>query len=274
MADTVLYEASDGVATVTLNRPHRLNAIGDDLLDRLLDTLERVASDDDVRAMVLTGAGRGFCPGADVASLAGASDASTPDPDPDPESDPDADAPVPFQTQVGRTRRWMRIPELLWGMSKPTIAAVNGACAGAGLSWAMACDLRFAARSAVFRTAFVGVGASGDYGLAWTLPRVVGWGRARELLFLNAKVSADEARSLGMVAAVYDDDALLPAVQAVARELARVQRVGLRGLKQNLLDAEAMSLAEQLNVESERLMRSLGTEESRAAAAAFLRRDR
>src|SRR5262245_57335361 len=108
MADTVLYEASDGVATVTLNRPHRLNAIGDDLLDRLLDTLERVASDDDVRAMVLTGAGRGFCPGADVASLAGASDASTPDPDPDPdpESDPDADAPVPFHSQVGRTRRW------------------------------------------------------------------------------------------------------------------------------------------------------------------------
>jgi 2-(1,2-epoxy-1,2-dihydrophenyl)acetyl-CoA isomerase len=256
--ETVLYESVEGVATVTMNRPDRLNAIGEDMLERLLAAVERAASEDDVRVMILTGAGRGFCPGADMVSLAGDSAAPVPP------------QPVPFHTRVGGTRRWMRISELLWGMPKITIAAVNGACAGAGLSWAMACDLRFAARSAVFRTAFVGVGVSGDYGLAWSLPRVVGWGKARELMFLNARLSPEEAHALGMVAAVCPDEALMPDVHAVAHQLAAVQPVGLQGMKQNLLDAEALSLADELNLESDRLTRSLGTEASRAAARAFL----
>jgi 2-(1,2-epoxy-1,2-dihydrophenyl)acetyl-CoA isomerase len=228
------------------------------MLDRLLAALERAAGDDDVRTVVLTGAGRGFCPGADLASLAR------------PAADGRDDEPVPLPTRVGTTRRWMRIPELLWGMPKITIAAVNGACAGAGLSWALACDLRFAARSAVFRTAFVGVGVSGDYGVNWSLPRIVGWGRARELLLLNEKVSAEEARQLGMVARVLDDDALAPEVRRVAATFAAAPQAGLVGMKANLVDAESMSLAEELNGESHRLALSLGTEESRAAARAFL----
>jgi 2-(1,2-epoxy-1,2-dihydrophenyl)acetyl-CoA isomerase len=255
MPETVLYEAADGVATITLNRPDRLNAIGDDMLDRLLAAAERAASDDDVRVVILTGAGRGFCPGADMASLVGSGTAGEP---------------VPLDTRIGSSRRWMRISELLRGMPKVTIAAVNGACAGAGLSWALACDLRFAARSAVFRTAFIGVGVSGDYGVNWSLPRIVGWGKARELLYLNEKVSPDEAQRIGMVARVFDDDALVPAVRAVAATLASAPRAGVLGIKANLIDAESMSLAEELNGESLRLSLSLGTDESRAAAAAFL----
>jgi 2-(1,2-epoxy-1,2-dihydrophenyl)acetyl-CoA isomerase len=255
MPDTVLYAVTEGVATVTLNRPDRLNAIGDDMLDRLLETVERAASDESIRVVILTGAGRGFCPGADLASL----------------SQPGGSGePVPLQTRVGSSRRWMRISELLWGMPKVTIAAVNGACAGAGLSWALACDLRFAARSAVFRTAFIGVGVSGDYGVNWSLPRIVGWGKARELLYLNEKVSPDEALRLGMVARVVDDGELLTEVRAVAATLAAAPRAGVLGIKQNLIDAESMSLAEELNGESLRLSLSLGTDESRAAARAFL----
>lgn len=257
MADTVLYDAANGVATVTLNRPDRLNAIGDDMLERLLAAVERAAGDGEIRAVILTGAGRGFCPGADMATLAGAGAG-------------DGAEPLPVPTRVGTTRRWMRIAELLRGMPKVTIAAVNGACAGAGLSWALACDLRFAARSAVFRTAFAGVGVSGDYGMAWSLPRIVGWGKARELLFLNDKVTPEEALRLGLVARVLDDDALLPEVRAVAERIAASPQAGVIGMKQNLLDAESMSLADELNVESQRLALSLGTDESRAAAQAFL----
>jgi 2-(1,2-epoxy-1,2-dihydrophenyl)acetyl-CoA isomerase len=258
MADTVLYDVADGVATITLNRPDRLNAIGDDMLDRMLAAVERAAGDDGVRAVIVTGAGRGFCPGADMASLA--QPAGTGEP-------------VPLHTRVGNSRRWMRISELLWGMPKITIAAVNGACAGAGLSWALACDLRFAARSAVFRTAFIGVGVSGDYGVNWSLPRVVGWGKARELLYLNDKVGPDEALRLGLVARVFDDGDLLSEVAAVAATLAAAPQAGVVGIKQNLIDSESMSLAEELNGESHRLSLSIGTPESRAAAQAFLRRD-
>jgi 2-(1,2-epoxy-1,2-dihydrophenyl)acetyl-CoA isomerase len=257
MSDTVLYEAADGVATLTLNRPDRLNAIGDDMLERLLAAAERAASDDDVRAVILTGAGRGFCPGADMASLATPRDGASAEP-------------APLYSRVGSSRRFMRISELLWSMPKVTIAAVNGACAGAGLSWALACDLRFAARSAVFRTAFIGVGVSGDYGVNWSLPRVVGWGKAREMLFLNEKVSPDEALRLGMVARVLDDEALLPEVRTVAAAMAAAPRAGVLGIKQNLIDAESMSLAEELNGESHRLSLSIGTPESRAAAQAFI----
>jgi 2-(1,2-epoxy-1,2-dihydrophenyl)acetyl-CoA isomerase len=255
MSETVLFEAADGVATITLNRPDRLNAIGDDMLERLLGAVERAASDDEIRALILTGAGRGFCPGADMASLVGGGSGADP---------------LPLHTRVGSTRRWMRISELLWSMPKVSIAAVNGACAGAGLSWALACDLRFAARSAVFRTAFIGVGVSGDYGVNWSLPRIVGWGKARELLFLNEKVAPDEALRLGMVTRVLDDDALLAEVRAVAATLAAAPIAGVVGMKQNLLDAESMSLADELNGESHRLSLSLGTVESRAAAAAFV----
>ncbi|HEY3941240.1 MAG TPA: enoyl-CoA hydratase-related protein [Acidimicrobiales bacterium] len=254
MPDSVLYRVQGAVATLTLNRPERLNAIAADMLDRLLAALERAASDEAVRVVVLTGAGRGFCPGADIASLA----------QPAPSAEP-----PPFEARVGSTRRWMRIPELLWGMPKITIAAVNGACAGAGLSWALSCDLRFAARSAVFRTAFIGVGVSGDYGVNWSLPRVVGWGKARELLLLNAKVSPEEALRIGMVARVIDDALLLPEVDLVASGLASAPQAGVLGIKQNLIDAESMSLAEELNHESRRLARSLGTEEARAAARSF-----
>jgi len=252
VTDTVLLEVRDAVATVTLNRPHRLNAFGDDLIDRLLATLQAVGSDDDVAAVILTGAGRGFCPGADFELLTG-------------ERDPDA-PPEPHLSRVLGMRVMTHVTELLREMPKVTIAAVNGACAGAGLSLALACDLRLAARSAVFRTAFLGVGASGDYGVNWTLPRVVGWGKARELLFLNEKIRPDEARDIGLVARVYDDDQLMDEARAIAARLVALPRAGLVGMKQNLLESERASLADMLTREADRLLGALGSPEAKAAA--------
>merc|ERR1719356_2166379 len=125
-------------------------------------------------------------------------------------------------------------------MDKPTVAAVNGACAGAGFAWACACDLRFAAESAVFRTAFASAGLSGDYGGTWTLPRIVGPAKARELYLLNRKVPAPEAKAMGLVTDVFPDAELMPRVLAEARAMAALPQVALKRIKQNLLDADRL----------------------------------
>ncbi|MGH7819702.1 MAG: enoyl-CoA hydratase/isomerase family protein, partial [Candidatus Binatia bacterium] len=139
MNETVLYDVQDQIATITLNRPDRLNTMNRALLDEALEAIEAVASDDGVRVVILTGAGRGFCAGGDLSAA-------------------DALAGGPLESDIGRLRGYMRTSELLHEMPKVTIAAINGACAGAGLAWACAADLRYAAASAVFNTAFLTAG--------------------------------------------------------------------------------------------------------------------
>ena len=194
----VRCEVADGVATVTLNRPDRLNAMNDELLTGMLRTLEQLASEDTICAVVITGTGRGFCAGGDLSAGPGGGIGG-----------PD----LTSQERVGLMRRYMETSHLLHTMPKVTIAAVNGPCAGAGMAWACACDLRIASESAVFKTAFLSAGLSGDFGGTWTLSRIVGPAKARELYLLNERLSAQDALRGSLVSQVVAADRLLPEVQ-------------------------------------------------------------
>src|SRR3954447_122873 len=190
--DDLLAHVEDGVAVVTLNRPERRNALSRALLDALADVLREVEVDDDVGCVVLTGAGGAFCAGGDVKDMAsGANDD------------------VAFAPLVHRHRLSHHAPAgRLHRMPKPTIAALPGAAAGAGLSLALACDLRYAAQRAVMTTAFARVGFAGDYGGTWFLTKLVGPAKARELYFFADRIDAAEALRVGLLSAVFDDDAL------------------------------------------------------------------
>src|ERR1700733_13930646 len=184
MTDTVRFETSGPVATITLNRPDRLNAMTEELIEAVLALLDQVSADEAIRVLVLTGAGRGFCAGGDLGAMGEFAGSRT------------------AEASRAELRRLHRTTELLHEMPKVTIAAVNGPCAGAGLSWACACDLRIAAESAGFPTAFLSAGLTGDFGGTWSLTRLVGVGRARDLYFRNEKISAAAALSMGLVGEV------------------------------------------------------------------------
>jgi len=251
MNQTVLYEATDGVAVITLNRPERLNTMNLELLEGALEAIETAASDDSVRAVIFTGAGRGFCAGGDL-------------------SDRNILAGKAVESDVGTLRHYMRTSELLHEMPKVTIAAVNGPCAGAGLSWACACDLRYAATSAVFTTAFLNAGLSGDFGGSWTLTRLVGAAKARELYLVPDRFDAAEAARLGLVAKVLPDGELLAHVRGIARRVVDSAPLTVRAIKQNLNDALEVGFAEMLDREAGRHVRSGRTRDAGEAARAFL----
>jgi enoyl-CoA hydratase/carnithine racemase len=192
--DICLYEVQDGVATVTLNRPERNNGLTGELELAYLRQLERAADDTSARVIVVTGAGKMFCPGADLAMRG----------DPAGEPLPNSKIPTDFPSTI----------------AKPIIAAINGGCAGAGLAHALQCDIRFAAASAKFATSFSRRGLIAEYGMAWTLPRLVGFGAANELLLSGRTFDAQEAFRLGLVNALFEREALLTETLRYARELA------------------------------------------------------
>jgi 2-(1,2-epoxy-1,2-dihydrophenyl)acetyl-CoA isomerase len=161
-----------------------------------------------------------------------------------------------------------RVPVLLHNMPAVTIAAVNGACAGAGLGWALACDFRFAAESARFNVAFLDVGVAGDMGGPWSLSRIVGPARARELYFFPGKFDAAEALRTGVVTRVFPDDRFRAEVDAIVNRLAESAPLALRNLKANFVDAERMDFAGYVALESERHVSMFRTEDTREAFAA------
>ena len=238
---TIVVESADGIATITLNRPDRLNGMTNLMLYETYDALTVLARDPAIRVLVLTGAGRGFCPGADLLVMA--------------EGDPGPPLEAP----------WFRVPVLLHEMPAVTVAAVNGACAGAGLGWAAACDLRYAARSARFNTAFLDVGVAGDMGLPWSLPRLVGPAKARELSFRPQKLTADEAARIGLVTGVFDDDAYPVSVRQEIDRLARYRPAALGTLKQHYVAGERMSFADFVDIETARHLSLLSSANPRAA---------
>jgi enoyl-CoA hydratase/carnithine racemase len=199
MSEVVLFEVQDDVAVLTFNRPDRLNAWTPELQTRYFDLLDECASREDVRAIVLTGAGRGFCAGADMDSLAslseGEGEPSTASPD---------TRPVTYATTI----------------PKPVVAAINGACAGIGLVHAVMCDVRIAAAGAKFTTAFARRGLVAEHGLAWMLPRLVGPARALDLLFSGRVFLGTEAAELGLVNRAVDDGTALDEALDYARVLA------------------------------------------------------
>jgi len=199
MVDEIRYDGAEGVATITLNRPDRLNALTREASESYTATLRRAAEDPDVRAIVVTGAGRGFCAGADLGSLARVS------------SD-EAYRDAPREGEI--------VPELAVLIDKPVIAAVNGPTAGMGFAIMVAADIRFAAAGATITTSYAGLGLIAEFGISWLLPRIVGTGAALDLLLSSRRITAEEAFDMGLVQRVYPPDELLPAALGYARDLA------------------------------------------------------
>ncbi len=254
MNQLVLVDTQNRIATITLNRPEQLNAMTPELLKQLLGVIERVADDVDVAVGVVTGAGRGFCAGGDLSDGAGGgvmTDETT-------------------AHDIRRLRTFMRCAQLLHEMPKIVIAAINGACAGAGLALACACDLRYAANTAAFNTAFLSAGLSGDFGGTWTLPRIIGSARARELYLLSEKFDAATAERLGLVSGTVDRDDLARHVRSVAEKLLSRAPVAVRAVKANMNDSAVNSFREQLDTEADRHIRCGRTADSQEAAKAFL----
>ena len=213
MYEQILYSVEDPVALITLNRPERLNAWTDRMGDELRHAIARAEADKSVVGIVLTGAGRGFCAGADLKGLqaitvgererSGAAAELAADPG-------DAEMGASFRKHYS----------YLLSVRKPIIAAINGPCAGMAMPIALFCDLRFAAESATFTTAFVRRGLIAEWGLAWTLPRLVGSAHALDLLLSGRKIDAREAERIGLVNRVLSDERLVPHCVDYVRELA------------------------------------------------------
>lgn len=246
---TIRYEASEGLATLTINRPEDFNGMTNRMLRETYDALSATASDSSIKVLLLTGEGRSFCPGADLnaATSEGNRDVNK------------AADPVEF-----------RVPALLHELPAVTVAAVNGACAGAGFGWACGCDIRVAARSAMFNTAFLNVAVAGDMGLPWSLPRLVGGAKARELSFFSEKFSADEAYRIGLVARVWDDEVFRTEVDRMVERLLSSSPPAIKGMKAHYVAAEHMSFGDYIDLETEHHRKIVVSEDTREAMRAFL----
>ncbi len=246
----LIETVENGIATLTLNRPERLNALSSEIRSGLLEALQRLGHDDNVGCIILTGSGRGFCAGGDVKSM-GERSASG------------------FEPRAAGIQFSNQIPKLMRTIPKTIVAMVNGVAVGAGLSMALACDLRIAARSARFGTGFLKIGLSGDWGGSWTLTRLVGTAKARELYLLGDMISAEEALANGMVNRIAEDANLLHATMAIARRVADLPRIAVGYAKRNLHAAETADFQTVLDMEAFHQARCSQTEDHREAVKAF-----
>ncbi|WP_406178891.1 enoyl-CoA hydratase/isomerase family protein [Streptomyces canus] len=256
MADTVLYEVHDGLATITLNRPEAMNALNVATKVALREAVESAASDDGVRAVLLTAAGeRAFCVGQDLKEHIGllmqGSD-------------------VVMSTVK---EHYNPVVRALTEMRKPVVAGVNGVAAGAGFGLALAADYRVVADSAAFNTSFAGVALTADSGISWTLPRVVGPGRAADLLLFPRTVSAQDAYELGIVNRLVPSTELPAEAEKVARALASGPTVAYGAIKESLAYALSHSLAQTLEKEDELQGRAGASEDHAIAVRAFVNKE-
>jgi len=258
MSEPVLLEERKGsLLILTMNRPDRLNAINGELMDELLYATQRAAADDQVRAVILTGAGRAFCAGGDVR------DGAKPRPGSEKPADPRQGR---IDLQVERTQT----SYLLHTMAKPTIALVRGAAMGAGMSLALACDYRIVSDTTVFRSAFVNNALSGDYGLSYFLAKAVGMPKAMELTMLSEKLDAAAIDKLGLATRLVADDKLEETGLAFAEKLASGPTIAYAGVKRNVFSTAFLDLQDYLRVESETQVACAYSEDIREAAKAFV----
>lgn len=243
--ETIIYDKVDHVATISLNRPEARNGIIPPMMDELYEAVQDAAADKSLRVLVLRGAGRDFCPGADLKAYV----TGTPGPT----------RPETFTVSV-----------LLHECALVTVAAIKGACAGAGLGWASACDLRLCDTTARFNSAFLDVGVSGDMGGTWFLPRIVGAAKARELYFLPGKFDAEEAARIGLVNRLVPEAEFEAALAALTDRLANASPLALKGMKANFVEAERLGLADFIAVETQRHSACGRSEDSREAFRAFV----
>jgi enoyl-CoA hydratase/carnithine racemase len=249
----LLYEVHDGIATLTLNRPERLNALGDTLREDLHDALLRCSQDPEVRVVVITGAGRGFCSGGDVKSMS--------------ERDQAARTPAPAERFAPMRDR---IVLAMRDCPKPVIAAVNGAAAGAGMNLALACDMRVASSAAKFSQAFVKRGLHPDWGGTYFLPRVVGVAKACELIFTGDTIDAAQALELGIVNAVVSADALMPETYKLARRIADGPPIAIALAKRAIFHNQEVDLRAALEFETFAQNVTRETEDAKEGVRAFV----
>lgn len=260
----LIAERRHGVLFLTMNRPDKLNALSDQMIAGLLEELGRAAHDKDVGAVVLTGAGRGFCAGGDIGRMRERNEAAGHD------SGAHAAGEAGINTRIAQLRRSEEVSALLHEMPKVTIGAINGPAAGAGLSIALACDIRIAADTARFGTAFARVGFSGDFGGTYLLTQLVGPAKARELYFTAEVIGADEALRLGMVNRVVPAASLGEEVEAFARRIAAGPTVAYSYMKAHLNLALKSDLRTILDRESHGQSLTGLTEDHKEAVKAFL----
>jgi len=257
MSDSVTYGVSEGVATITLNRPEAMNSLDTATKVLLRDTVQAAAEDDAVRVVVLTGTGRAFCVGQDLKEHIGLLQSG------------DMDA------------LWSTVPDhyapialALAEMPKPVIAAVNGVAAGAGASMAFACDFRIVAETAGFNFAFTGIALSCDTGISWTLPRLIGQAKALELLYFPRTIPAAESFELGLASSVVPADELEKATAELAAKLAAGPTVAYGSVRQSLAYSATHTLAESLAFEAGKMQLTGGTEDHRNAVASFVAKEK
>ncbi len=245
--ETLRYDHDGrGLARLTLNRPDAMNGMTNRMVREATRALEGAATDPSLRVLVLTGEGRAFCPGADLNHFtSGSSDERL-------------------------TVEDFRVAALLHEIPAVTVAAINGACAGAGLGWAMACDLRVMAAGARLNTAFLDVAVAGDMGLPWSLLHAVGAARARDLSFLPRRVTAEEALQIGLVARVFPDESFREETEQVLAGLLAKSPTALLALKRNYLAAERMGFADFVDYEAQRHLAIAASADTAEAFRAFI----
>ncbi len=250
--ETILFDVAEGVATITLNRPDKLNSFTAKMHEELADALKRIQKDASVRCLLLTGSGRGFCAGQDLGDRV--------------VQPGDEPLNIGAYLEVG----YNRLVRTITSLEMPVICAVNGVAAGAGANLAFACDIVLAAKSASFIQAFCKIGLIPDSGGTWTLPRLVGQSRAMALALLGDKVPAEQAAQWGMIWKAVDDDALMTEAGAMAAHFATQPTKGLALIKQAIRASSTNTLDQQLDLERDLQTIAGRTDDYREGVAAFM----
>ncbi|HXQ17453.1 MAG TPA: enoyl-CoA hydratase-related protein [Caulobacteraceae bacterium] len=261
MTEQLIETFEDGVATLTMNRPDARNALTGEMQSALSAAVRRCALDPQVRAIVLTGAGGAFCAGGDVKGFAADTSRG---------AAPGQGTGPSVEQRIAGLRAGMEVVKWLHEAPKPTLAVIPGPAAGAGLSLALACDLRIALDTAKLTTAFSKVGLAGDYGGSWFLSQLVGAAKARELYFTADVISGAEAAALGIVNKAVSADELPAVAAAYAKRLAGLPTVAIGYMKRNLNVAAHSTLSEVLDLEATHMVRTMMTADHAAAAKAFV----
>lgn len=255
--EAILYDVSDGVATITLNKPERLNAFDNAMLTEWAEAIKEADADSDVRAVIITGAGRGFCSGMNVAAEAGGSGV------------------LRTEATVSTRRHSLRdrvhpIPRALIQLEKPYIAAINGAAAGAGMDMASMADIRFASTTARMGMTYVRMGLIPGDGGCYTLPRIVGTQRALDMIWTGKLLSAQEALEAGYLLAVYEPEELMPRVTEYAQQIARGPATAVQLSKKLVYRSANLPFDEHLDIAQMAMFVAQSTEDAREGPRAFV----
>ncbi len=265
---SIIYEVKEGVGLITLNRPDRLNAWNHEIETELREVMSEASIDGDVKAVVITGAGRGFCAGADMSDL---SDSTGEDSDSLRESQRARLQYAPTEGQLELPSDYSMRYTYFTGTPKPVIAAINGPCAGLGLVMSLFCDVRFASDKAVFTTAFARRGLIAEHGIDWILPRVVGLPNALDLLLSARKFDATEAKDMGLVSKICPHEDLMSTVMAYAKELAKmVSPRSMRVMKEQVYRTQGTSLSDAVNTAFDEMFDSLDRADFQEGVAHFV----